>query len=179
MFPVILYFAISGKENLFIIFFIINLLTDVADGFIARKLNMQSEFGAKIDSMADNFTYILAFTGIYIFKWEDFEPHKTTFLIFISFLVFTVILSLLKFGKFPSFHLYTTKIAGYIEGAFFIFLFTVGFITPFYYLMIASGILGAIEHISIQLVIPEMRSDVKGLYWVLKDKRHLEMTNKK
>lgn len=36
--------------------------------------------------------------------------------------------------------------------------------------MIAWGILGAMEHIAIQMVISEMRSNVKGLYWVLKEK---------
>lgn len=65
-----------------------------------------------------------------------------------------------------------TKIGGYIQGAFFICLFTVGFITPFYYFMIGWGIVGAIEHVAIQLVIPEMRSNVKGLYWVLKNRGH-------
>lgn len=38
------------------------------------------------------------------------------------------------------------------------------------YFMITWGIIAAIEHITIQLIIPEMRSDAKGLYWVLKEK---------
>jgi cardiolipin synthase (CMP-forming) len=171
MFPVILYFALSGKEKLFFIFFVINLITDVIDGFTARRLKMETNLGSRLDSMADNLTYILAFTGIFIFKWDNFEPHKTSFFIFIGLLVFTVILSLIKFGKFPSFHLYSTKAAGYIEGTFFICLFTIGFITPYYYVMITAGIIGAIEHIIIQLIIPEMRSNVKGLYWILKEKK--------
>jgi CDP-diacylglycerol--glycerol-3-phosphate 3-phosphatidyltransferase len=170
IFPVILYFALSGKETLFVIFLVVNLLTDVIDGFIARKLKMETETGARLDSMADNLTYLLAFTGIFVFKWEAFRPHFASFLVFIAFLVSTVILSLVKFKRFPSFHLYSTKIGGYIEGIFFITLFTVGFITPFYYFMIFWGILAAIEHIAIQLVIPRMRSNVKGLYWVLTEK---------
>ena len=170
IFPVLLYFALSGKETLFVIFFAVTLLSDVADGFIARRLKMETETGARLDSMADNLTYILAFTGIFVFKWEDFRPHLASFLVFITFLVSTVILSLVKFKRFPSFHLYSTKIGGYIEGIFFITLFTVGFITPFYYFMISWGILAAIEHIAIQVIISEMRSNVKGLYWVLTEK---------
>jgi CDP-diacylglycerol--glycerol-3-phosphate 3-phosphatidyltransferase len=86
-------------------------------------------------------------------------------------LLLTVIFSLIKFGKFPSLHMYITKIGGYLQGAFFICLFTVGFITPFYYFVICWGILGAFESIAIQLTIPEMRSNVKGLYWVLKERK--------
>jgi CDP-diacylglycerol--glycerol-3-phosphate 3-phosphatidyltransferase len=68
--------------------------------------------------------------------------------------------------------MYTTKMGGYFQGAFFICLFTVGFIVPFYYFVIIWGILGAVESIAIQLIMPEMRSNVKGIYWVLKEKKN-------
>lgn len=171
VFPLILYFAIAGKESLFAILLVINLLTDAIDGFIARRFKMETELGARMDSFADNLTYVLFFIGIYIFKREDFLPHQVSLFIWIGFLLLTIILSLLKFGRFPSFHLYTTKIGGYIQGLFFISLFTVGFNAPFYYFAICWGIMGAIEHIAIQLVIPEMRSNVRGIYWVLKEKK--------
>ncbi len=169
-FPLVLYFALSGRQSLFAIFLTINLLTDVLDGFIARKFNMESDFGARLDSIADNLTYLLAFVGIFVFKLEEFLPHLVSFLIFIGFMSSTQIVSLLRFGRFPSFHLYSTKIGGYIQGAFFIVLFTHGFVTPFYYLMISWGIMSALEHVIIQFIIPGMRSNVKGLYWVLKER---------
>ncbi|TVR72419.1 MAG: CDP-alcohol phosphatidyltransferase family protein [Marinilabiliales bacterium] len=169
-FPFILWFVLSGKETLFAVFLTINLLTDVADGYIARRYDMVTEFGARLDSIADNLTYLLAFTGIYMFRLDDFMPHIVSFLVFAGLLLSSILLSLAKFRRFPSLHLYSFKIGGYIQGAFFIILFTVGFITPFYYLMITWSILAAMEHITIQLIIPEMRSDAKGLYWVLREK---------
>jgi len=169
--PVILYFIISGRENLFAIFLIINLLSDALDGFLARRLKQETELGARLDGFADNFTYVLAFIGIFVFKMDDIRPHLVSFIIMITMLVSTVIVSLIKFRKFPSYHLYTTKIGGYIEGGFFITLFTIGFITPYYYFMASWAIMGAIECIAINLLIPEMRADIKGLYWVLKEKK--------
>jgi len=171
-FPFILYFALAGKENLFAAFLVINLLTDAIDGFIARRFKMETEIGAKLDSFADNLTYLLVFLGIYIFKLQEILPYKVSFLIFIGCLLFTVAFSLIKFRKFPSLHMYSTKMGGYFQGAFFICLFTVGFIVPFYYFVICWGILGAVESIAIQLIIPEMRSNVKGIYWVLKEKNN-------
>ena len=168
--PVILYFIIAGKENLFSIFLIINLLSDALDGFLARRLKQETELGAKLDGFADNFTYVLAFIGIFVFKMEDIRPHMVSFIFMITMLVSTVIVSLVRFRKFPSYHLYTTKIGGYIEGGFFILLFSVGFITPYYYLVVAWAVMGAIECIIINLMIPEMRSDIKGLYWVIKER---------
>ncbi|MDD2426462.1 MAG: CDP-alcohol phosphatidyltransferase family protein [Bacteroidales bacterium] len=170
-FPVILGFIVYGKESLFVIFMIVNFLTDIADGYIARKFKLETEFGARLDSIADNLTYALAIVGIYVFKREEFLPYVVSFSVFVGFLLLTIIVSLIKFRRLPSFHLYLTKAGGYIQGAFFICLFTIGFIPLFYYIMICWGILGALEHIAIQLVIPEMRSNVKGIYWVLKDRK--------
>jgi CDP-diacylglycerol--glycerol-3-phosphate 3-phosphatidyltransferase len=171
MFPVILYFIISGRETLFAVFFIINMVSDFFDGYIARKFKMETEIGAKLDSFADNFNYVLAFIGLFVFKMDELRPHLISFSIFIGMLVLTVIISLIKFRKFPSFHLKTTKISGDIQALFFVCLFTLGFFAPLYYLMIAWGIAGAVEHITIQMIIPEMRTNVKGLYWILKEKR--------
>lgn len=169
VFPLILSFALTERESLFAIFIVINFLTDIADGFIARRYGLVTDFGARLDSMADNLTYLLAFIGIYIFKFDDFLPHIESFILFVVMLISTVVVSLIKFRRFSSFHLYSFKIGGYIQGIFFIILFTYGFITPYYYFMITWGILSAIEHITIQFIIPEMRSDIKGLYWVLKE----------
>lgn len=170
MFPVILFFILTGKENLFAIFLVINLLTDVADGIIARRLNLVSEFGARLDSMADNFTYLLAFTGIFVFKLDDFLPHIFSFVLWFLLMISTVIVSLIKFKRFSSFHLYSFKIGGYIQGFFFIVLFSYGFVTPLYYFMVIWGILASLEHITIQMIIKEMRSNARGLYWILKEK---------
>jgi cardiolipin synthase len=129
MVPVILYFAISGREKLFAIFLVINLVSDIIDGYIARRFKMETEIGSRLDSFADNFNYVLAFIGFFVFKMDDFRPHIVSLIIFISMLVLTVIVSLIKFRKFPSYHLYTTKVGGYIQGAFFICLFLPRFIT--------------------------------------------------
>ena len=169
--PLILYFIISGRENLYAIFLTINLVSDALDGFLARKLKQETELGAKLDGFADNFTYVLAFIGIFVFRMDDIRPHLVSFIIMVTMLVSTVIVSLIKFGKFPSYHLYTTKIGGYIEGIFFISLFTIGLIKPYYYFMVAWAIMGAIECIAINLLIPEMRSNIKGLYWLFKERK--------
>lgn len=171
MIPLILYFAFSGQEKLFAIFIVINLVTDWLDGHIARWFKMETELGAKLDAFADNFTYVEVFIGLFLFKMDDLRPHMISFIIFIVMLVSTVIVSLIKFRKFPSYHLYSTKIGGYIEGAFFICLFTLGFYAPLYYFMVVWAVLAAIECIIIDMLVPEMRSNIKGLYWLIKERR--------
>lgn len=171
MAPVILYFIISGQENLFAIFLVVNLLTDVIDGYIARRFKMETEIGARLDAFADYFTYILVFIGLFVFKLDELKPYLVSAIIFVSMLVLTVIVSVIKFRKFHSYHTVIEKSGGYVQALFFIGLFTIGFIGPLYYFMIVFGILGAIETIAIDILIPEMRSDILGLYWVLKERK--------
>ncbi len=171
-FPLIFYLAMAGYETAFAVLIVINLVSDVLDGILARLLKQQTEFGAKLDSIADIGTYFLVFLGIWMFKRADFAPHVVSFSTFIGLLIVALGLSVIKFGRFPSLHLYSWKIGGYIQGTFFVILFAFGFNTPFYYFMVAWGILAFLEHIIIQLIIPEMQSNAKGLYWVLKEKKH-------
>lgn len=64
-FPFVLYFALSKQENTFVILLAINLVTDILDGFIARRFNMQTELGARMDSIADIGVYISAICLIF------------------------------------------------------------------------------------------------------------------
>lgn len=169
-FPVILWLAITKNEQLFAIFLIINLISDVLDGFIARTFKCETELGARLDSIADIGTYILAIVGIFIFKFQDIEPHLILFITFISLFFITDIVALIKFKRFSSFHLYSWKIGGYLQGGFFIVLFSIGFYEYFFFFIMVWGILAFIEHIIIQMMLPEMRSNVKGLYWILKER---------
>ena len=45
-----------------------------------------------------------------------------------------------------------------------------GYFPVYFYIMVNFSLLAFIENLGIQLILPEMRSDVKGLYWVLKER---------
>ncbi len=170
VFPLVLFWALTGRESLFVFFICLNLITDILDGLIARTFNMQTEIGARLDSIADLGTYILAILGIFLFQWDAFYPHRHSFFIFIGLFVGSYVLALVKFGRMPSLHLYSWKIGGYIQGFFFFVLFVFGFDVHFYYIMVVWGILAFTEHIVIQLLLEELISNAKGLYWLLKER---------
>ncbi len=56
--PFIIYFIVIEKYPLALIFLLISGLTDVLDGFIARKFNYITNFGKLIDPLADKATQI-------------------------------------------------------------------------------------------------------------------------
>lgn len=67
--PVIIFYIFTGNYILAFVFFTFSGLTDIADGFIARKFNLISNFGKLMDPLADKLTQIatlasLVFTNI-------------------------------------------------------------------------------------------------------------------
>lgn len=67
--PFIIYFIVVDMYPLALVFLILSGITDVLDGFIARKFNFITNFGKLIDPLADKSTQIavlltLAFKGI-------------------------------------------------------------------------------------------------------------------
>ena len=87
-FPFLLYLIFSNNESLFALLLCINLASDAIDGIIARTFKLQTEFGARLDSMADWGTYILAFIGIYQFKRLDHGADFWLLYPFIGLIVF-------------------------------------------------------------------------------------------
>lgn len=67
MIPIILYSVVVGDYLIAFILFTISGITDIADGFIARKFNLISNFGKLMDPLADKLTLVSMLT-ILVFK---------------------------------------------------------------------------------------------------------------
>jgi cardiolipin synthase len=167
-FPLLVFMLYVGNEFWFALLLCINLITDILDGLIARLLNQVTALGAKLDSIADNGTYIMAFSGIFVFKLQEIGHYFPHIIAMLSLFLAANLLSLIKFKMFPSLHLYSWKIGGYLQGIFFFLLFALGFYPWYFWLMWVWSMCAFSEHIIIQLIIPSMLVDAKGLYWVLK-----------
>jgi len=170
-FPFVMIFIFTGQQNLFVFFIVFNLVTDFLDGWIARRFNLITEIGSTIDSLADTGTYILVLGGIIAYKWADFQPYLISVSIFFGLFILCEIFPLVKFRKFYSYHTYSAKAGAYLKGLFFIVLFTLGFYSWFYWLIIITGIIHFTESLIITFLLKESKSDVKGLYWILKDSK--------
>ena len=64
--PFILFYIFTGNYILAFVFFTISGITDIADGFIARKFNLISNFGKLMDPLADKLTQIATLTSLVI-----------------------------------------------------------------------------------------------------------------
>ena len=64
--PFIVLYIFTGNYILAFIFFTLSGITDIADGFIARKFNLISNFGKLMDPLADKLTQISTLTSLVI-----------------------------------------------------------------------------------------------------------------
>ena len=62
--PFIIFYIFMGNYILAFAFFTISGITDIADGFIARKFNLISNFGKLMDPLADKLTQISTLTSL-------------------------------------------------------------------------------------------------------------------
>ncbi len=171
-FPVILFMAVTNRENWFIILLSISLVSDALDGGIARYFKLQTNFGAALDNLADIFTYAMALLGIFVFKWTEIEPHATILYLFFTLFIISYIVAFARFGKIPGLHLYSAVSAGYLQSIFFFILFVFGFYPWMFYLVIGWGIIAYIEKIAVLFYLDDIKIGVKGLYWLMKEKRN-------
>ena len=172
VFPVILFMALTGRENGFVVLLCISLVSDVLDGNIARLFKLQTNFGAALDNLADIFTYAMALLGLFVFKWTDIEPHAWILYLFLGVFILSYIIAFYRFGKIPGLHLYSAVSAGYIQSIFFFVLFVFGFYTWMYFLAIAWGVIAYVEKILVLLRLDDVKIGVKGLYWLMKNEKN-------
>lgn len=66
--PFIVFYIFTGNFILAFIFFTLSGITDIADGCIARKFNLISNFGKLMDPLADKLTQIATLTSLVINK---------------------------------------------------------------------------------------------------------------
>lgn len=173
--PVILLFIWLGYQHTFVALFIVNQLTDILDGYIARKYHLQTEVGARLDSLADIGSYTIAFFAILKFHPYLFTDYGYWLSAFCCIYLLQILICRLRYGQWVAgLHLYSLKITGYIQGLFLVVLFAFGLVNYFFYGVIIFGMAAETEAIIINLWSPKPLINAKGLYWVLREKRWLK-----
>ena len=152
------------NPKLFVIIYLIIGLTDILDGFTARKLNMESELGAKLDSAAD-FLFYMILLFIFIKYYSSFIVtfrFELTAIIFIRF--FNLLLTKLKYKKIVFLHTTANKISGILLYFLAIIIYFINnyIIIRLIFIFI---FLAALEELLITIKFSEINLNRKGLFY--------------
>jgi len=169
--PVLVGLAAAGDQYFFTWVLVPALLSDIADGLIARIFHLQSKLGALLDSVADTLLLFASIYGIRVFHPEIIEDHAVAGAALIGAWLLENVAALLRYGRLSSFHTYVSKVAGYLLGIFVGVLFVFGFHPWLLYAAVAASVIGNIEELVLLALLPDWRSDVRGLLWVLRERR--------
>lgn len=166
--PAVAAAALTGHRTLFIALALVSLGTDAIDGVLARWRREETRLGARLDALADSLTLVAGLVGVWVFERTPFVENPFWLVLFLFCLALATATTLVRFGKLPAFHLYAFKLADLGMTAFFAVLFLYGFVPWAYAIALGFAALAALEIFVVALVIDDFKTDLKGLWWVLK-----------
>ena len=177
--PFLLIVLWLGEREVFTWLLLISYSTDAIDGYLARKLKITSARGSQLDSFGDQITLIVGLLGLFFF--ENNFIKENIVLIVIAFIPYIIqmLIAYKKYGKASAFHTYLAKLSAIIQSIFILWSLFFAPESVLFYIMIGVGLLETFEEIILIFLYDEWASDIKGIYWALKDKRRLKMLKKR
>ncbi len=146
----------------FLILYLICGLTDMLDGFIARKTGTTSIFGAKLDSIAD-LTMIVVLLIILIPIIKPSTPIISWIIVIGLIRITSMMIAWLKYKTFASIHTYANKITGLLLFLFPIMLPVIS-TTVWMNIICSVATLSALEEIMIQLTSSKLHLNRKSVF---------------
>ena len=170
-FPLLIYLVLTNHLSLFKWLLAVSFFTDAIDGYLARGFNVSSVLGAKLDSIGDDLTVLAGIVGLAHTRLEFIKEQWLMIAILIVLFGIQLTIALLKYKKMSSFHTYLAKMAAVVSA---IFLLSTFFFDLYYWLFYTAVIITAVElleEIILVIIIPKWKVNVKGIYWVLKERK--------
>ncbi len=170
--PILIVLVWANQLEWFRWLLLVSFSTDILDGFLARRYKVVTVLGAKLDSVGDSLTLVSALAGLFIFEFDFLKDHALIFIILICLYIFQLFFSLIRYRKVSSFHTYSAKVSALVMGVFLLSLFF--FDEPLlwlFYMAVCATVVEMVEEITLVALLPVWESDLKGLYWLLKERQ--------
>lgn len=160
--PVLLYLAWTGQPTPFLVALVCSLLSDLFDGYFARRFDQATHLGTLLDSYGDFATYMTVPLCAW-WLWPDLIRREAWYAAaVVASYVFPIVLGYLKYGRLTAYHTYGAKLSAVVVGASALALFAGGPPLPF---RIATWVLvlAELEEIAITTILPEWRTNVPSV----------------
>lgn len=155
-----------GEATLFLCGLAASLLSDVVDGFVARRSGTVTPLGARLDSVGD----LATFGSLPLFAWwlwpDILRAEKLALAIALCAYVAPIGVGWLRFRRLTSYHTWAAKGTAVWMGIALFVLFAGGPAWPFH-VGVGLLVLECVEEIAISCVLREWKSDVPTLWHAL------------
>lgn len=160
--PVLAWLAVAGFADAFAAILLVSLLSDVLDGWLARRMGVASATGALLDSIADILLTVAILIGIWFLHAEVYREDGWVIYGVVAMWTVAHIASLFRFGRLASFHTWLIRIG---IAAFNIFALILFFSTYLPWLLYLAGVLctlAALEHFAMLALLQKWTPDIPG-----------------
>ena len=139
-------------------------LTDALDGWLARKMGLVSEFGARLDSMADLLFYGVLLLRLFPVMWQVLPVtiwYAVVVILILRLAAYAV--AAIRYHRFASLHTWLNKLTG---GAVFLLPYVLALSTGITYswMVCALAFAASLEELGIHLYWREYRADRKSIF---------------
>jgi phosphatidylglycerophosphate synthase len=172
--PVLLWLAFNQDQGVFAWLILAAGLTDVLDGWLARRFGWTSPLGAMLDTISDVSLILVAIYGIWSMQKHVFLDNWKVFAAVTGIWTLVHLTAFLRYGRLASVHTRFTRLGILAFGGFILTLFFYGFLSNIFYLTAAICFFAGIESLIMILLIAEWTPDLRaGLPDALRRRREL------
>lgn len=167
--PVLLYLGWTGRATAFLILLGVSFLSDVVDGWLARRLGQTSELGARLDTAGDLATFVtVPVSGWWL--WPEQVRPEAPFLIALAVSYSAPIaIGFLKYGRLTNHHTWAGKVSACTLAACAAVLVAGG--SPWLFRMaVAVVVFADVEEIAITALLPRWRTNVPTLWHAMRER---------
>lgn len=177
-FPLLVILVFTEDIEVFKWLLLASFSTDAIDGFLARRYQATSVLGAKLDSIGDDLTVLAAAIGLFVLHTNFVAMHKAVFIVLFALFLFQVAASFYRYRKISTFHTYLAKTAAVVTGIFLLSVFFLEEVSiPLFVMAAVITGMELIEEIILVFWLRDYRTNVKGLYWVLRENKAKKQQN--
>jgi len=156
--------ALAGWRRLFVPLLAFTYLTDLVDGYIARRYQVESTLGAKLDTIADNLVAISMLGWVYFFLPRLLQEHWPIIGAILAAFIGSIVLQYARFRRRVPLHLYSNKLSAWTLALFLMHALLFGPNVWSFYL--TAGVVGysLIEEIVLVSTRRDLDEDVKSMF---------------
>ena len=165
-------FVLTGHSAVVGIGLALAFVTDVLDGYLARRMDRVSAFGSKFDSIVDGTIAPSAVIWILLLHSEVVTENVVLALTWVVITYASLVLGLVRHRRFANLHLQSSRIACVVQYAFLVDVFVASAYSPLLlYLAAGLGIYSSLETLVLQLAFDDVTDHERSFARALRRRR--------
>jgi cardiolipin synthase len=153
--------VLTGSRGWFLSLYAIAFLSDVLDGYLARRWGLESYFGMRMDSYADYLLMASSAWWVWLLCPKMFLDNLPIWSAMGVALAIPQAIALARLKRNAGFHLYTTKLTGWIAFALFVHAVVFGYSVTLLYALAGAVLIKSAEETAICLLVADPYADLR------------------